>query len=1061
MIKPKKLLNLDSADAILPVITSNYIVDENDYVQALLDSMQFDEKQLDEQKQQVAKLISDIRKEADGGSGIDNFLQEYSLDTEEGIILMCLAEALLRIPDSETADALIEDKLSDAAWDKHLSKSDSLFVNASTWGLMLSGKVTSLGKNSEERPATLLGRMVDRLSEPVIRAAMYQAMKIMGKQFVLGRNINEALKAGDKNRESGYTHSFDMLGEAALTSDDAKRYHKSYFDAITAIGNKTYRGDVPRPGISIKLSALHPRYEESQRDRVLTELYDSIVVLIEHARKLNIQLTIDAEEMDRLELSLHLFKKLYHSEAAKDWGNLGLVVQAYSTRALPVLHWLNHLAKETGTKIPVRLVKGAYWDSEIKLCQQMGLKSYPVFTRKVNTDISYLACANYLLSQASGTIFPQFATHNAQTASTILHFVEKHQNRQFEFQRLHGMGHELYDEVLKKEREKGNPTYARIYAPVGAHKDLLPYLVRRLLENGANTSFVHKLVDPNTPVESLAAHPVREVQKNSSFYNTAIAKPIDIFAERPNSHGVNLHIECQREVFFEKVADFSQKQYHAASLINGKDHIVGDKREIKSPYDHTKIVGSVSLADAETAKLAMKEAQKAYPAWNKVSVKKRAEILNTIADLYEKHQHELVSLCMREAGKVYQDGIDEIREAVDFCRYYAAEAERNWGEPLMLPGPTGETNELQVMGRGVFFCISPWNFPLAIFTGQIVAALVTGNAVIAKPADSTNLIGYRAVQLMHEAGVPNNVLQLVCGRGSVVGQALVEDEGVSGVCFTGSTDTAKHMNRTLAAREGAIVPFIAETGGQNAMLVDSTSLPEQVVTDVVHSAFMSAGQRCSALRVLYLQEEIADKVIELLKGAMQELIVGNPEHYKTDIASVIDARAQGGLLEHLKHISTIGTVIYQAQPTGVDESKSTFVPPTAIEIDSIKQLEKEQFGPILHIVRFKRKDLTQVIKDINSTGYGLTFGIHSRNETFCEMVANSIDAGNIYINRNQIGAVVGVNPFGGHGLSGTGPKAGGPHYLMRFINEKTISNNITAIGGNASLLVLGGGEENK
>ncbi len=1059
MLSPQKLLTLRDADSILAVLTDNYLVDENQYVKALLDSMEFDEAQLDEQKQKVANLITNIRKEAAGGSGIDSFLQEYSLDTEEGIILMCLAEALLRIPDSETADALIEDKLSDAAWDKHLSQSDSLFVNASTWGLMLSGKVTGLGKNSEEKPASLLGRMVDRLGEPVIRAAMYQAMKIMGKQFVLGRNINEALKAGDANRKKGYTHSFDMLGEAALTADDAARYHKSYFDAITAIGSKTYHDDSPRPGISIKLSALHPRYEESQRDRVLTELYNSVVELIEHARKLDIQLTIDAEEMDRLELSLHLFKKLYHSEAAKGWGNLGLVVQAYSSRALPVLHWLNFLAAETGTRIPVRLVKGAYWDSEIKLCQQMGLEAYPVFTRKVNTDVSYLACANYLLSKAQNNIFPQFATHNAQTASTILHFVEKYQNRQFEFQRLHGMGHELYDEVLKQEKAQGNSTYARIYAPVGAHKDLLPYLVRRLLENGANTSFVHKLVDPKTPVESLAAHPIREVKNHDSFYNTAIDKPTEIFAERPNSKGTNLHIEGQRESFIRTVQSFADKQYHVASIINGKDHAVEEKREVLSPYNHSQVVGSVSLADAETAKLALTEARKAYPAWNRVNVKKRAEILNHIADLYEKHQHELVSLCVREAGKVFQDGIDEIREAVDFCRYYAAEAEKNWGEPLILKGPTGETNELQIMGRGVFFCISPWNFPLAIFTGQIVAALVTGNAVIAKPADSTNLIAHRAVQLMHEAGVPTNVLQLVCGRGSVVGQALVEDDGIDGVCFTGSTETAKHMNRTLAAREGAIVPFVAETGGQNAMIVDSTSLPEQVVTDVIHSAFMSAGQRCSALRVLYLQNDIADKVIELLKGAMQELVVSNPENFKTDIGSVIDSRAQSGLLAHLEHISKVGKIIHQAQPTGVDTDNSTFVPPTAIEIDAIQQLEKEQFGPILHVIRFNRKDLSKVIDDINSTGYGLTFGIHSRNETFSHNVAAKIDAGNIYINRNQIGAVVGVNPFGGHGLSGTGPKAGGPHYLMRFINEKTFSNNITAIGGNASLLVLGEGKD--
>lgn len=1073
MIKPNELDKLKTTAGILGTLTQNTLIDENDYVQALLDSMDFDESQLDEQKQSVTELITNIRQEAAGGSGIDSFLQEYSLDTEEGIVLMCIAEALLRIPDTETADALIEDKLADTAWDKHLSQSDSLFVNASTWGLMLSGKVIRLGKNYEDKPSTALGRLVDRLGEPVIRAAMYQAMKIMGKQFVLGRTIQEALKEGDSNRQEGYTHSFDMLGEAALTMDDAKRYHQSYYDAITAIGNKTYADELPRPGISIKLSALHPRYEESQRDRVLDELYRSVIELIEHARKLNTQLTIDAEEMDRLELSLHLFQKLYLSDAAKDWGELGLVVQAYSTRALPVLHWLNLLAKENGTMIPVRLVKGAYWDSEIKSCQQQGLAGYPVYTRKVNTDVSYLACANYLLSKAKaqevpegslgrglgGGIFPQFATHNAQTASTILYFANKHDNQHFEFQRLHGMGHELYDEVLAQEKAKGNSTYARIYAPVGAHKDLLPYLVRRLLENGANTSFVHKLVDPNTPVETLAVHPVRAIQQYPTFRNTAIPLPLDIFDDRENSCGTNLHIEGQREPFLEKIKSFYPKTYEASALIDGKPQ-GEEKLEVLSPYNHHQRVGSVKLATAEQAESALLSAKTAAPAWNQLGIKKRAEIINRIAELYEANKHEIIALCTREAGKVLQDGIDEVREAVDFCRYYAQEAVKNWGEPIVLPGPTGETNELHISGRGVFVCISPWNFPFAIFTGQIVAALVTGNTVVAKPAETTNLVAYRAVQLMHEAGVPVEALQLVCGRGSVVGSALSAHIATDGVCFTGSTTTAQRINISLASREQApIVPLVAETGGQNAMIVDSTSLPEQVVTDVVHSAFMSAGQRCSALRVLYLQVDIADKVIELLKGAMQELVVSNPENFKTDIGPVIDKTAQTGLLEHIETMKTAGKLICQTEISGIDAQNSTFVPPTAFEIDSIKQLEKEQFGPILHIVRFHRKALGQIISEINDTGYGLTFGIHSRNETFYQEVTRRIEAGNLYINRNQIGAVVGVNPFGGHGLSGTGPKAGGPHYLTRFINEKTISNNITAIGGNATLLAMGGGEE--
>lgn len=1058
MITPTQLANYTHADEVLHTLTQNYLIDENAYVQALLDSIDYEEEQLDTQKTVVAQLITDIRAKAGGGSGIDSFLQEYSLDTEEGIVLMCIAEALLRIPDAETADALIEDKLADTAWDKHLSQSDSLFVNASTWGLMLSGKVTRLGKDYQDKPSTLLGRLVDRLGEPVIRAAMYQAMKIMGKQFVLGRTIDEALKAGDSNRKDGYTHSFDMLGEAALTINDAKRYQQSYWDAITAIGNRRYHGDAPRPGISIKLSALHPRYEESQRDRVLEELYRFVLELVEHARQLDIQLTIDAEEMDRLELSLHLFQKLYQTDSIKGWGNLGLVVQAYSTRALPVLHWLNTLAAENDTPIPVRLVKGAYWDSEIKLCQQMGMAGYPVFTRKVNTDVSYLACANYLLSQAQGHLFPQFATHNAQTAATVLHFADKYHTQAFEFQRLHGMGHELYDEILTQEKTKGRPTYARIYAPVGAHKDLLPYLVRRLLENGANTSFVHKLVDSNTPVEQLAAHPIRAIQQHDSYRNTAIPLPTNLFTGRRNSSGINLHIADQRDTFLKQVQAFHNTTYEVASLINGKPHS-GEAHTIVSPYDHRQRVGSVKLADAELAEKALLQAKQASPAWNALGMKKRADIINHIADLYEKNQHEIIALCTREAGKVLQDGIDEVREAIDFCRYYASEAVKNWGEPLTMPGPTGETNELHVGGRGVFVCISPWNFPFAIFTGQIVAALVTGNAVVAKPAESTNIIAYRAVQLMHEAGIPTNVLQLVCGRGSVVGQVLSEHVATDGVCFTGSTATAQQINIALAHRENtAIAPLIAETGGQNAMIVDSTSLPEQVVQDVVQSAFMSAGQRCSALRVLYVQADIASKVITLLRGAMAELVVGNPEQFKTDIGPVIDAAAQSRLLAHIEQRLKTGKLIGQAKLTGIDAHNSTFVPPTAVEIESITQLDQEHFGPILHVIRFERNNLVNVIKDINATGYGLTFGVHSRNETFYHNIASHIDAGNIYINRNQIGAVVGVNPFGGHGLSGTGPKAGGPHYLMRFINEKTISNNITAIGGNATLLAMGSGE---
>jgi len=1058
------LLRLHDDEAVLAVISDYYLVDENDYVKALLGQLPMTSAMLTEQEQKTAALITGIRGKAAGGSGIDSFLQEYSLGTHEGITLMCLAESLLRIPDRQTMDALIADKLTGAAWHKHVQKSDSLFVNASTWGLMLSGKVVALGQVCEDNPGTMLGRLIDRLGEPVIRAALLQAMKIMGKQFVAGRNIREALKASRENRQKGYTHSFDMLGEAALTDDDAKRYQQSYIDAIAALGKERYTDDLPKPSISIKLSALHPRYEESQRHQVLDELYHRVLTLILAAKDVDIALTIDAEEMDRLELSLALFKKCYLSPVAKGWGNLGLAVQAYSSRALPVLHWLNCLGKAHDTPIPVRLVKGAYWDSEIKWCQQLGLSGYPVFTRKVNTDISYSVCAWYLLSQAQDSLYPQFATHNAQTVISILDFSAKYDNAHFEFQRLHGMGDELYNEILGefrlKQHKSGNhPLFCRIYAPVGAHQDLLPYLVRRLLENGANTSFVHKLLDASVPVAQLAASPVQQARQRTargqSLNNADIASPPDIFLGRQNSAGINLAVASQRQPFFDVLASFSDKTYEAASIINGKDRPVAERHVVASPYDRRQVVGSVSFADEALARESLNSAKNGVAAWQRLSIEKRAAIVERIADIFEQCCGELVSLCIREAGKIIRDGIDEVREAVDFCRYYAQYARQHLSKPLIMPGPTGESNTLEITGRGVFLCISPWNFPLAIFTGQVVAALVSGNAVLAKPAEATSLIAYRAVQLMHQAGVPEDVLQLLCGRGDVVGQAIAENTDINGICFTGSMPTARRINRTIADRDGAIIPLIAETGGQNAMIVDSTALPEQVVVDALQSAFLSAGQRCSALRVLYLQDDIADKVITLLEGAMAALVVGDSSEFTTDIGSVIDADAQARLLIHIATMKKTHRLLAEANIASIDTSYGYFVPPTAIEIDSIRQLEKEHFGPILHIIRFKRSSLATVIDDINGTGYGLTFGVHSRNASFCHELARKIQAGNIYINRNQVGAVVGVQPFGGQGLSGTGPKAGGPHYLLSFIGEKTISNNTTAVGGNAALLAMG------
>lgn len=1059
MFKASEVLagRYDSAnlDELFKAISDNYIVDEEQYLSELIQLVPSSDEAIERVTRRAHELVNKVRQFDKKGLmvGIDAFLQQYSLETQEGIILMCLAEALLRIPDAATADALIEDKLSGAKWDEHMSKSDSVLVNASTWGLMLTGKIVKLDKKIDGTPSNLLSRLVNRLGEPVIRQAMMAAMKIMGKQFVLGRNMKEALKNSEDKRKLGYTHSYDMLGEAALTRKDAEKYYTDYANAITELGAQSYNeNESPRPTISIKLSALHPRYEVANEDRVLTELYDTVIRLIKLARGLNIGISIDAEEVDRLELSLKLFQKLFNSDAAKGWGLLGIVVQAYSKRALPVLVWLTRLAKEQGDEIPLRLVKGAYWDSELKWAQQAGEAAYPLYTRKAGTDVSYLACARYLLSDATrGAIYPQFASHNAQTVAAISDMAG---DRHHEFQRLHGMGQELYDTILSEAGAKS----VRIYAPIGAHKDLLPYLVRRLLENGANTSFVHKLVDPKTPIESLVVHPLKTLTGYKTLANNKIVLPADIFgSERKNSKGLNMNIISESEPFFAALEQFKNTQWQAGPLVNGKT-LTGEHKTVVSPFDTTQTVGQVAFADDAAIEQALASAETAFASWARTPVETRASALQKLADLLEENREELIALCTREAGKSIQDGIDEVREAVDFCRYYAVQAKKMMAKPELLPGPTGELNELFLQGRGVFVCISPWNFPLAIFLGQVSAALAAGNTVIAKPAEQTSIIGYRAVQLAHQAGIPVEVLQFLPGTGATVGSAITADERIGGVCFTGSTGTAKLINRTLANRDGAIIPLIAETGGQNAMVVDSTSQPEQVVNDVVSSSFTSAGQRCSALRVLFLQEDIADRVIEVLQGAMDELVIGNPSSVKTDVGPVIDATAKANLDAHIDHIKQVGKLIKQMPlPTGTENGH--FVSPTAVEIDSIKVLEKEHFGPILHIIRYKASELAHVINEINSTGFGLTLGIHSRNEGHALEVADKVNVGNVYINRNQIGAVVGVQPFGGQGLSGTGPKAGGPHYLTRFVTEKTRTNNITAIGGNATLLSLGDSEE--
>jgi RHH-type proline utilization regulon transcriptional repressor/proline dehydrogenase/delta 1-pyrroline-5-carboxylate dehydrogenase len=1038
-----------SHDELLQELSKNYSVDEASWVKRLIAIADPSSKEMLEINSTARPLIEKTRKSTKGAHIVDKLLQEYSLSDEDGITLMCLSEALLRVPDSATRNALIKDKLTAADWKTHLAGDNSLFVNASTWGLLIAGRFVKTGSVNHGDASTGLQKLLYKCGAPTLRGAMKVAMQIIGEYFVLGRTIQEASKRSIPFCKDGCKYSFDMLGEAAHTRKDAERYLNSYLGALDNMAKNAQSRPETGEGhtLSIKISALHPRYEESHRESTLPEIVSTVKTIVEKARAYDIGITIDAEEADRLELSLALFKKVYTSDAVKGWGKFGLVIQAYSKRALHGLCWITSLSKSQGDEIPVRLVKGAYWDTEIKLCQELGFDSYPVFTRKESTDTSYLACARYLLSDyTTGCIYPQFASHNAQTIASVLAMAG---DRGFEFQRLHGMGEGLYETIMHLYPKVG----VRIYAPVGSHEDLLPYLVRRLLENGANGSFVHKLQDANVPVDELIVHPTKLLITRPSIVNSHIPLPGKIFNDRDNSTGINLHIASQRAPLMNALEQFNTTQWLAKPIVSvdGTDGGASKVVEVYSPYDNSQKVGSVLYANISMANSALQTATASFDAWALTDVSIRAAALDKTAALLEDNRQELIALCVREAGKTVDDSIDEIREAVDFCRYYAQQARDMLGKPRVLPGPTGELNELYYEGRGVFVCISPWNFPLAIFMGQVVAALVAGNTVIAKPAEQTSLIAYRAVEMLHEAGIPKGVLQFLPGSGAELGGVLMKSNAVSGVAFTGSTPTGRLINTTLASRASAIATLVAETGGLNAMLVDSTALPEQVATDVIRSAFSSAGQRCSALRVLYVQEDIADRVIELIKGSMDELTLGYPGDYSTDMGPVIDKTAQKNLLSYIEEMKGIAKQTYQGNPSK-ECLNGTFVTPTLFEIDSIKQLADEKFGPILHVARFAASDMDQIIDDINSMQFGLTLGIHSRNITAYQYIAKRVRVGNVYINRNQVGAMVGVNPFGGRGLSGTGPKAGGPNYLTRFITEKTISLNTAAIGGNASLL---------
>jgi len=1004
---------LTATNEIRQTIRDHYRCDENTILNYLLPLAEIGVDAKSRAWEHARQMVVNIRKAQVGKGGVDALLNEFALSTDEGVVLMCLAEALLRVPDKLTADNLIRDKLAHGDWSAHLGNSDSIFVNASSWGLLMTGKLVNYTDKEKKLQFNLLKRTVGRLGEPVIRKAVRYAMKIMGTQFVMGRNIDEAVQRAVEQESKGYTYSYDMLGEGARTMADADRYFDAYVGAIDAIGRAgAGRGPQKSPGISIKLSAIHPRYEFSHRERVIDELVPRLKELALQAKSHNIGFTVDAEEADRLDISMDVIEAVFLDEELAGWDGFGIAVQAYQKRAIFVIEWVRDLTKRANRQMMVRLVKGAYWDSEVKISQVECLPDFPVFTRKPSTDVAYQACAKKLLEYRD-SIYPQFATHNAYTVATILEIAQDDKSG-FEFQRLHGMGEALYDQVVQ-----GQGVSCRVYAPVGAHEDLLAYLVRRLLENGANSSFVNNIVDEDIPVESLLADPVETVKAWTNKYNPQISMPLNLYgAERDNSLGIDL-----TDVDLVTAMKTNLDQWLVDNRI-GKEQVPSGSDAVTNPANHDEIIGYITHVDEQGMEGIVSNAQTAFTTWSQTDVATRALVLDKTADLLEANRDELIALCIKEAGKIPVDGVSEIREAVDFCRYYAVRAQE-----LMA--------DQRLSSRGVVLCISPWNFPLAIFLGQVAAAIVTGNTVVAKPAEQTSLIALRAIELMIEAGLPQHVVQPVIARGSMVGKVIVPDARIAAVMFTGSTQTGTIIAQTLAARDGDPVPLIAETGGQNCMIVDSTALPEQVVDDVIASGFQSAGQRCSALRVLFLQEEIADKVITMIKGAMAELHVGDPQFFSSDIGPVIDDKAFSALNSHVDYLASHqdSQLHYTCELPEMGDTGNFFFAPRLYEIKDLSVLTQEVFGPCVHIIRFKGGDIEQVIDQVNGTGFGLTMGIHTRIDQKAEFLAKRSRAGNVYINRNMIGAIVGVQPFGGRGLSGTGPKAGGPMYLTRLVKE--------------------------
>jgi RHH-type transcriptional regulator, proline utilization regulon repressor / proline dehydrogenase / delta 1-pyrroline-5-carboxylate dehydrogenase len=1049
------------ADDVLPLvepsrdeIAAYHLMDERRLLSGLAERAIFTADERRRIADLASRLVRSARASRHRHGGLDAFMHEYGLTSEEGVILMCLAEALLRIPDKDTADLLIAEKIGSGRWEKHLGASDSLFVNASTFGLMLTGSVVKLGEDKSSGPAGILKRLVARSGEPFIRQAVRQAMRILADNFVLGRTIKEALARAAPLEAKGYRFSYDMLGERARSADDATRYFDRYISAVEAVGKAA--GTSPRhsaalferPSLSVKLSAIHPRFDPGKEDRLGRELLPRLIELARAARRHELTLTIDAEEQDRLDLTLDQFAAAFAHPALDGWPGLGIAVQAYGKRAIPVLRWLRRLAEQRRKRIPVRLVKGAYWDSEIKWAQERGLADYPVFTRKLATDVSYLAAMRLLLADEAA-FFPQFATHNAQSMASVAVAAGE---RTFEFQRLHGMGEALYEDMVGRDRGLA----CRIYAPVGAHADLVPYLVRRLLENGANTSFVNRLADDALPVEAIVADPVETAEHERERQVRLLPRPPEIFAPRLNSQGLALYEPATRAALYRQLETALAASYAAAPIVAGE--VVGGKEAsvVLCPHDRRQRIGTVETSDRATIDAAVAGAERAAAAWDLAGGAARAAALERAADLYERNRAQLMAVIVREAGKTLENALGDVREAIDFLRYYASEARRLFTTPVALPGVTGESNLITLRARGPFACISPWNFPLAIFTGQVAAALAAGNPVLAKPAEQTPIVAFLATQLLHEAGIPPEALQLLPGGGEV-GAALIKDQRLAGVAFTGSNETGWAIQTALAARRGAMVPFIAETGGINAMIADSSALPEQVIRDLVRSAFDSAGQRCSAARLFFVQEDVARVMIDMLVGAVEALDIGDPLHFATDIGPVIDDDAVARLEAHKLRLQRQAHQLVDL-PLPDDCRDGSYVTPAVYALDNADLLNEEVFGPILHVVTFSGGHLDKVIESINRAGYGLTLGVHSRIASVAEYVAARARVGNLYVNRNQIGAVVGLQPFGGEGLSGTGPKAGGPNYLARFASERVRSTDLTATGGNVGLLGIDPGQ---